>query len=152
MKKYLPIVLFAVLSVMILAFIFGMSLQSREASGNTSSGIVAAIKPIIDPNNRIPEDTFHYAVRKLAHFTEFCSLGICLWGFFASLGKLVGGRFVTFPMFAALLSAVTDEFIQYFSDRGSMVTDVVLDFIGSLFGIGIAVLAHWLYKKLFAKA
>ena len=144
MKKYLNLVIFAVLTVAILSFIFGMSLQSREESGNTSSGIVAAIKPILDPNNRIPEETFHHAVRKTAHFTEFAALGICLLGLTRSIGKLKGERYFVLPVFCVLLSAVTDEFIQYFSGRGSMVTDVVLDFCGGLSGIAVAAFVCWM--------
>ncbi|MBR6772787.1 MAG: VanZ family protein [Clostridia bacterium] len=144
MKKYLPVIFFAVLTVLILSFIFGMSLQSREESGNASSGIVAFLKPIFDPNNRIPQDKFHHAVRKLAHFTEFCALGICVLGLTRSVGKLKGERYFVLPVFCVLLSAVADEFIQYFSGRGSMVTDVVLDFCGGLSGIAIAAFVCWM--------
>ena len=147
MKKYIPLIAFALLTVCVLSFIFGMSLQSKEESGNTSSGLVAKLKPILDPNNKIPQETFHRFVRKGAHFTEFCALGVCLWGLFANIGRLAGARFITLPIFVSLLSAVTDEFIQYFSGRGSMVTDVVLDFCGALFGIGLAAGAEAVIKR-----
>ena len=148
MKKFVSVIVFAVLTLFFLSFIFGMSLQSKEESGDTSSEVAEALKPIVDPDDKIPEKTFHRAVRKAAHFAEFCGLGFCLWGMFSSVGKLCGKRLVTLPFFLSLLSAVADEFIQYFSGRGSMVTDVVLDFCGAVFGIGICALAAVLAEKI----
>ena len=147
MKKYIPFIVFLLLTAAILSFIFGMSLKSRDDSAEMSGGIVAMLKPIFDPNNKIPEESFHHAVRKLAHFTEFAALGASLWGLFWSAGRLWGGRFVSLPILLVLVCAVGDEFIQYFTGRGSMVTDVVLDFCGGTFGLGVFALALLAFEK-----
>ena len=41
---------------------------------------------------------------------------------------------------SSLLVAILDETIQYFSNRHARVSDVILDFCGSLFGIIVVML------------
>ena len=81
------------------------------------------------------EDVFHRFIRKAAHFTEFCALGICVGGFTCNLGKLKSEKYISLPMLITLGTAVCDEFIQRFTGRTSSVKDVLIDFAGALCGI-----------------
>ena len=130
-------VLFGILSLCAACFIFSQSLLSGEESGGLSAKVMAFLRPLLDPNGIIPEDVFHFVVRKAAHFTEFAILGICVGGFTVNLGLLRHRRYVALPLLLTLCVAVCDEFLQYFTGRGSMVTDVVLDYAGSLSALGL---------------
>lgn len=135
------IALFSVLSVCVTAFIFWNSLQNAQQSNALSGGLLAAVKPILSPLFGGSEEAMDLFVRKSAHFAEFAVLGLCL-------GAVADGIYVRFwrtslaffPLFATLSVAVTDEFIQSFSDRTSAVRDVILDFCGGLFGLTAMVL------------
>jgi len=81
-------------------------------------------------------------VRKLAHFLQFALLGFLLTATIQCwFGKIKPHVFMI--LFCGLSIAVTDEFIQLFVDgRSSQVDDIILDFVGFIFGmllyIGIA--------------
>ena len=49
-------------------------------------------------------------------------------------------------LFYILAVGVTDEYIQLFSGRTSGVKDVVIDFIGGLFGIALVLSVYLIYK------
>lgn len=85
--------------------------------------------------NWMPEEAFHRFVRKLAHFTEFGVLGLCLGGFAFNLGEINNKKYASLPMLIALGTAVIDEFIQRFTGRTSSVKDVLIDFSGALCGL-----------------
>lgn len=127
--------IYSMLSLAILCFIFSQSILSREDSGALSGRILALLKPLLDPQNRIDEDLLHLIIRKTAHFTEFAALGLCVTGATSAYGVIRKRRYVALPLLITLVCAVCDEFLQYFTGRGSMVTDVVLDFAGALFGM-----------------
>ncbi len=122
----------SVLLVLTLAFIWCNSMESIPESQAKSLDLVAILKPILEPIIGEGKVTDHF-VRKTAHFCEFALLGAELRLLFLLLGfGTVQGHMNT--LFAALAAGVTDETIQYFYDRGSMVLDVVLDFCGAFFG------------------
>ena len=80
-----------------------------------------------------------HIVRKLAHFCEYM-----LEGFLLMLCMRVYSRHplrhITVPMLGGVLTALTDETIQLFSEgRSSQVTDVWLDSAGVLAGILVAI-------------
>lgn len=90
-----------------------------------------------------------HLVRKLAHFCEYT-----LEGFLLMLCMRVYSRHplrhITVPMLAGVLTALTDETIQLFSQgRSSQVTDVWLDSAGVLAGILAALLLMGLWRLLF---
>lgn len=136
--------LFAALSVMIMGFAFFQSFQSREASSQISGAWLTWIRSAFGLSG-MEEETLHRIIRKAAHFVEFAALGITVGGFSANLGYLHHRKYIALPAWITLLTAVFDEFIQYFSGRGSMVTDVLLDYSGSLFGF--ALVALYLHLK-----
>ena len=137
----------SIISMAILCFIFSQSILSREESGALSAGIMAFLKPLLDPHNRLDADLFHFIIRKAAHFTEFAAFGFFVAGAVTNLGHIKGRRFLAFPMLITLVCAVSDEFLQYFTGRGSMVTDVVLDYAGALFGMALLAVFHWCRTK-----
>ena len=141
------IVLLSILTGLMIAFIWGNSCLSREASGAQSGRLTAFLMGILDPNGCIPVEKFHHFVRKMAHFTEFALLGGLIGSQFWHIGRLTGQQLRSLPVLLVLLVAVTDEYIQYFTGRGSAVTDVVLDFSGALFGLGLVALVSVLRKK-----
>ena len=110
-----------------LCFIWSNSMVGKEGSASLSRRITAWLNGIGIP-------VTHYFVRKAAHFCEFGLLG-CELMLLLGLGSGVRLQSLSNAAFAALLTAVTDETIQIFSERGSQVQDVVLDFSGALTGI-----------------
>lgn len=129
-----------------LAWIWGNSFESVEASNQKSESIAQAVSPTSDSEEK-SGDTNHF-LRKLAHFLEFCVFGIELLG----LSLLTNPEWnsnsdrprwktrlpaVEHVMLLGLLVALTDETIQIFNDRGSRIQDVWLDFLGVIVGVGI---------------
>ena len=74
-----------------------------------------------------------FIVRKGAHLAEFFLLGFLVMYAVAEVKKKLPSM-VGFGYFYVLLVAVTDEFIQSFSDRTSSVKDVLIDFTGAFIG------------------
>ena len=138
------LLLWGMLSVVTLLFIYGQSMLSRTDSGNVSGFVVTWLKPILDPGNLWAEGTFHHFIRKAAHFTEYACFGLFFGRFSLLLGRIRGVHYISMPLFVALSVAVSDEYLQYFTGRGSAVTDVVLDFSGAVFGF---LLIYFLHKR-----
>ena len=131
-----------VLLVLNLTLIWGNSLLPGEISG-AFSGFVRDLIALLLPGDGTPNQG-HGLLRKLAHFTEFASLGMILTWIMLLLAKpiplaLAGG-------FAA---ACIDETIQIFvPDRGPAFTDVLIDTSGVLTGILLfLLLRHWRQRK-----
>lgn len=149
LKKYRFVILFAVLALLTMAFIFGNSLKNGEASNAISTGIAEKLLNLLRIDREIDMEFFHKFVRKAAHFTEFAVFGIFLTLLMFSIEKLTGHRHLAAVFFTALATAVTDEFIQNFTGRSSMVSDVLIDFSGAVTGILLVSLILWLirYRK-----
>lgn len=135
------ILLFSVFSVCITAVIFWNSMQNAQTSNDLSDGVLTVVKPILSRLVGDSEEIMDLIVRKAAHFVEFAALGLCLGGLADGLrARFWHNSLVFFPLFTVLSVAVTDEFIQSFSDRTSAVKDVILDFCGGAFGLAVMVL------------
>lgn len=147
-KKLRTVIIFALLILLTVGFIWGNSLKTIEQSAAQSTPVAESLQPVLDPQEKMEKPDFHDFVRKLAHVAEFFVLGLFVLGFAVSLGAYLKKRFVSLPILMALFVAVGDEYIQHFTGRGSLVTDVVLDFAGSLAGMGIACLLLWVYQKI----
>lgn len=136
------ILVFSLLSVCITAVIFWNSLQNAQTSNELSGGVLTVFKPILSWLFGDSEELMDLIVRKTAHFVEFAALGLCLGGLADGLcPRFWRTALVFFPLFSVLGVAVTDEFIQTFSDRTGAVKDVILDFSGGIFGLAVMVLA-----------
>ena len=139
---------FAVLVLLILCFIWGQSILPHEASDGESRGIVAWLKPLLDPHDRIDGETFHHYLRKTAHFTEFAALGFCMSGFYWNLSWKKPALRLPVSIASCVLTACIDETIQVFNPgRGPGVKDVLLDSCGAIFGILVFLLLRWILER-----
>ena len=118
-------VLLAAACLLWLVFIFARSLKPADESTLESAWVLDLIRKII------PSASMHF-VRKLAHFTEFFILGCMV---FSASGRI--------PLSAGvcLAAAVADEIIQSaVPGRSCRISDMLLDFCGSLTGILIVLI------------
>lgn len=141
-RKIITISLVVVI-VLTLAFIWSNSLTVGVKSNSKSMEVTEKVQSVIDPNKSIPPVKFNVFVRKSAHIFEFMLLGLELM-----LLKVISKRPQIFTvLFIILASAVADEFIQSFSDRTDLVSDVLIDFSGALIAILIIQLIYITINK-----
>ena len=132
MKRKYRLLFFSVLSILLLCFIFGNSLQGGEESNAASGWVADFLKPILDPFNKMSDTFFHFLIRKLAHFTEFAALGMSLTGLARNLKRR---PHPLMPALWAFCAACTDETIQCFTGRTCAWQDVCIDFSGAIVGV-----------------
>ncbi len=157
MKKYrIGIIIFAVIACLAAEYIFFNSSQPQAVSNERSTHLTEQIKPILDPYDKIPKRDFNNSLRKVAHGVEFFILGGSLAGIAYCLGKIKKRRYICFPLLLGLLVAVTDEYLQFYTKRGSQVSDVLIDFAGILIGYliitSVFFLINFIKRKRVAKA
>ena len=123
-----------------LVFIWGNSLLPGEISGALSNWLRGIISALLGSSG---EGGGGGLLRKLAHFTEFACLGMCLTWRMGMLGKT--------PFRAVLLgvsAACVDETIQRFvPDRGPSIFDVGIDSCGVLTGMTLLLIGHYFVKR-----
>lgn len=115
-----------------LAVIWGSSTLPMETSSQQSSFITSLLIAVFGGADHA---ALEHIVRKCAHFCEFASLGALSLGLTYTISKYdirITWSRTAVPVFGCLLAASTDEMIQIFSGRGNSVSDVMLDFSGSL--------------------
>lgn len=149
-----------VLILLTLAFIWGHSMVPEDLSAEESGRLAELLAPLWQALS-IGDGLANHIVRKCAHFFEYMVFGgeLCLHlllaldekelSLFAArkskrdreneypkMGLLQ--KLFSFPITqsatVALFVALTDETIQIFSNRGSQVQDVWLDFCGACVG------------------
>ena len=130
-----------VLLVCNLAFIWGNSLLPGEVSGAFSDWVRGILEALL------PGDGISTAggglLRKFAHFTEFCALGLVLSWLFGMLRKKR-----CWPFLCGAAAACIDETIQMFvPDRGPGLKDVCIDSCGVAAGIILLHFGHTYFKK-----
>lgn len=128
-----------ILIALTLAFIWSNSMQSRAVSGGMSGSLKTWLEQLL--HTEISE----FLLRKAAHFSEYGLLGVefsLLLGLqHDKNGKNFqhGRNLLDFPLIG-MLCAVTDETIQIFSGRSSLVSDVWIDTAGFSTGFFLTVL------------
>ena len=132
-------------------FIFSNSMAVADVSSVSSGRVLQLLQAVLRRLGMpgLAQRLTMHLVRKLAHFCEYL-----LEGFLLMLCMRVYSRHplrhITVPMLAGVLTALTDETIQLFSEgRSSQVTDVWLDSAGVLAGILAALLLMELWRLLF---
>ncbi len=132
-------------------FIFSNSMAVADVSSVSSGRVLQLLQAVMRRLGMpgLAQRLTMHLVRKLAHFCEYL-----LEGFLLMLCMRVYSRHplrhITVPMLAGVLTALTDETIQLFSEgRSSQVTDVWLDSAGVLAGILAALLLMGLWRLLF---
>ena len=118
-------------------FIFSNSMAVAQVSSASSGRVLTLLQGALRRlgHPALAQRLTQHVVRKMAHFCEYM-----LEGFLLMLCMRVYSRHplghITVPMLGGVLTALTDETIQMFSDgRSSQITDVWLDFSGVLTGI-----------------
>ena len=146
-NRYRGTVVWGILSLCITVFIISNSIIGKAESSALSSGLTEAIYGFVSSIVDVSFNSFHNFVRKTAHFIEFGTLGFSLAMMVWSARKICRYVHVADAFLISLTIAVSDEFIQSFTGRGSAVADVVLDFIGASFGILITLLAVYVPNR-----
>lgn len=137
-KKTIFKVIYIIYLVGIITFIFSNSLPSIEESAETSGRLLSFINTILD-GLKLPIMESDVFIRKAAHFAEFFVLGASVFGY-SYFDKKYDKNYIVKSIFFCCLVAMSDETIQYFTGRGSMVLDVWLDLSGATAGIIISFL------------
>lgn len=143
-------IILSVIAVAIVVFIFAQSMMGSAGSWRESNIVAALFEPvlrrvynligrIVDSSGRVWLMSYGVFVRKCAHFTEYFMLGAACAGITAALAGRIASPYLWADLFAVLMVAVLDEFIQSFSDRTSQLADVLLDFFGGLVGFTVAI-------------
>ncbi len=134
-------IIYGTIFALMLCFIWGNSMLSREMSGAISHFIA----DILGGEQGATEEG-HFLLRKAAHFTEYLALGIITWLFF---GTFTGDRFKLSVScgLVGVLAPLIDETIQMFSDRGSALADVWIDISGFFVGFVAAALVIYIFEK-----
>ena len=130
-----------------LCIIFGQSCLPPRESGAFSGFVVTVLKPILDPFGWFSAEGFHFFIRKAGHFTEYLLFSLFFAQFSRDIPAICARGISLSSLSLCLLIAVSDEFLQSFTGRGSSVRDVVLDFSGALLCAGIFWLARGLAKN-----
>ena len=127
-----------------LLFIWGNSLLRAEISGALSQWVRDLLGIAMSEDASGQSDG---VLRKIAHFGEFCTLGILLSWLFAML-KEKKWAFVLPAAACGCLAACTDELLQHFAPgRAPRLTDVGIDTAGVLAGIGLLCLGYYMKKE-----
>lgn len=127
-----------------LLFIWGNSLIPGHLSGAFSQWISQVLARLFSLDV-LEKDQGRGLLRKLAHFMEFCTLGVGFGWLFAMLKKRLW-----WAALAGILAACIDETIQMFvPGRGPAIRDVVIDSAGVLLGIGFLITGYLIlsYRK-----
>lgn len=143
-KKRVRVMIHILLVIAIMTFIFSHSLANRAQSSEESMGVLNFLMKILGTVGLGGGLTEHI-VRKMAHFSEFAALG-----FFAAIVmqdiRIVRIPYVLNVFLFGILCAMTDETIQLFNDRTARVTDVWIDFCGSVCGCLVFLLIRWIWN------
>lgn len=144
MKRKFLLFFMTALIISTMVFIFRNALLSGDASNKASVSVAEIIQPIIEPKSSINEqsssdfEALNALVRKSAHFCEFALLGAELMVLTVIITRKLFGELTFMPLFVALLTGVTDEYLQLFTTRTSAVSDIIIDFGGSISGMVFA--------------
>ena len=134
-----------VLLISILTFIWGNSAMPGETSGALSGWVgelLSKLLPFLSTENGL------HILRKLAHFSEFAALGMCLGWLFGMVIARKAPKYIL-PLGCGVAAACIDETIQIFSPgRYCSIVDVAIDSTGVLTGIVFLILGYAIYKCL----
>ncbi|MCI9449756.1 MAG: VanZ family protein [Clostridiales bacterium] len=154
-EKHIRIILWSAV-LLWMAVIFLFSAKNSAESQSMSDGVLNSLltKTISGYSEMDSEsqsaviDTYSFAIRKAAHFSEYLLLGILTCLAFGRYSIRKYGKFFS-PFFLCVLYAVSDEIHQYFvPGRACRAFDVMIDSTGALFGIAAVFLVTYLINRL----
>ncbi len=139
LKKYIPFIIFCVLTLLWVGFIFSNSAKTGEESGAASTAVVESVEGFLEKLGITP-DISELFIRKLAHFLEYALLSLLCCADILCLIKAskTNRRIEPFwlisPTFCFLVANI-DEFCVQASTagRGPSFRDVCIDTSGALF-------------------
>ncbi len=149
MKKFVIL-----LCIFWMGFIFYMSNSNGQISHEESTKVVNFIqnKTITENPNvnkktvneqQVKANKLDHIIRKNAHGFMYMILAFLVSSIFFAFNKR-GKDAIVYVLFICLFYAVTDEFHQSFvPGRGSLVSDVLVDFGGALIGLAFFYLAYY---------
>lgn len=144
-KIFLRILLSA-LTLLLIVFIFSNSVKNAEES-SASSGRVVAFLNSVCAFFGLKFSFTQAVVRTLAHFCEFGLLGVLSQLMFLSYFG-VKAKAIISSVITVVFTALTDEIIQLFSEgRAFQLSDLIIDFSGSLLGLVAVFLIAMLVKN-----
>lgn len=130
------------LLVAVLVFIWGNSLLPGEVSGALSDWVHGMLTRLFSGGNGSAFGG-RGLLRKIAHFTEFCALGLCLGWLFGMKGKSM-----RLPLALGAAVACADEALQLLvPERGPAILDVCIDTAGVATGIALLLFGHSFIHK-----
>ena len=135
--------------------IFGFSNQNAEKSAGLSQKVTNFVVEKVPLIKNLPKEEkeqvanrIEKVVRKIAHYSIYTLVGILLMNLMSTY-KLKELDKIALSMIIGLIYAITDEIHQAFvPGRGALLTDVILDSIGVITGIFIAMLILEIYRKI----
>ena len=146
--------IYIVVTIIWIAVIFSFSLQSAETSSRVSSGfgkgLVEFSLPKVAENFEAISmeqiEYFHFLLRKCAHFAEYFILGLLVK---MSVQHMEIRCKMWLGILYCILVASMDETIQLFvSGRSGQFSDVVLDSVGALCGMGFLLLIGNIFRRI----
>ena len=138
-----------------MGFIFYMSSNSGQISHKESIKVVNFIQDKTENKNlevnkntvkerQVKVNRLDYVVRKNAHAFMYMVLALLVSSILFFSNRR-GKTAIVYILFICLFYAVTDEFHQSFvSERTSLVSDVLVDFVGALIGLTFFYLAYYM--------
>ena len=118
-----------------IAFIWINSLLPREVSAAFSRVVGKLIDWLIPSQETLAEGAGNGVLRKIAHFAEFCTLGLLL-SWFAQMTYSKMWRCIAVPFVFGVAVACIDEWIQsLIPGRGPGLLDVCIDAGGVCLGV-----------------
>ena len=117
-----------ILLIIWLYVIYFFSSQNGSASESTSSIIYNIVKTYI-PNINV------LIVRKLAHFIEFSVLGIIITLLYKEYKCITNKGFILIFLLRIIFASFDELHQLFINERAGKITDVVIDSMGSFFGI-----------------
>ena len=132
----------AVLIALNIAFIWGNSLLPRETSAAFSRLVGQILDWIFPSQGGLAVGEGNGILRKIAHFTEFCCLGV-LMRWMAQMRQKPQWKRLLLPVLTGIAVACVDETIQCFvPGRGPGILDVCIDAAGVTLGVLILTLVY----------
>ena len=153
MKK--PFWFYLFLTVAIMIGIFSFSAQNGDKSSDMSMNITEKVvnednyEETAEKSLSKRQEEIETIIRKTAHFLIYTSLGLCAFMTLYYSGK-VNKIWILFTisLIICIFYASSDEIHQLFvSERSGEVRDVLIDSVGSLMGITIAIIIRKIHSK-----
>lgn len=145
--------IFLILTVLVAVVIFYMSSRDATESADMSGAVVMDIFGRllglfgVDLNDPETFSTVDHIIRKLAHFSEYAVLGVCMAICVKAFDK-PNYFTVILTLTSCFLYACSDEFHQYFVPGRSMqFTDAMIDTAGAATGTAAALAILFTIQK-----